>query len=342
MSSLCREWREAMAATFRAFIVNKTDEGFRAGLGELSQGDLPAGEVLVRVACSGVNYKDGLASIPEGRIVRSYPFVPGIDLAGVVEQSSDARFKAGDEVIVTGYDLGVSHYGGFSEYARVKADWVVPKPEGLSLWEAMALGTAGFTAALAIHQLEKNGLRPGNGPVLVTGATGGAGSVAVSILHKLGYQVAASTGKESEHDYLRELGASEILDRAVTSAESSRPLEKEQWAGSVDAVGGSTLAYLIRTTKYGGSIASFGNTGGVNFSTSVFPFILRGINLLGIDSVFCPMELRREIWRRLATDYKPAQLHSHIGHEISFEELPEALARVLKGGARGHTVVRIG
>ncbi len=331
-----------MAATFRAYIVNKTEDGFRAGLGELSQADLPAGEVLVRVAYSGVNYKDGLASIPEGKVVRNYPFVPGIDLAGVVEQSSDARFKVGDEVIVTSYDLGVSHYGGFSEYARVRADWVVPKPGGLNLWEAMALGTAGFTAALAIHRLEKNGLKPGNGPVLVTGATGGAGSVAVSILHRLGYQVAASTGKESEHAYLRELGADEILDRAVTSAESSRPLEKEQWAGSVDAVGGSTLAYLIRTTKYGGSIAAFGNTGGVVFSASVFPFILRGINLLGIDSVFCPMELRREIWQRLATDYKPAQLASHIGREVGFEELPEALARVLKGSARGHTVVKIG
>jgi putative YhdH/YhfP family quinone oxidoreductase len=331
-----------MVATFRAFIVNKTAEGFQAGLGELRPTDLPAGDMLIRVICSGVNYKDGLASIPEGRVVRSYPFVPGIDLAGVVEQSSDARFQAGDEVIVTSYDLGVSHYGGFSEYARVRAEWVVAKPEGLSLWEAMALGTAGFTAAMAVYQLEKNELKPENGPVLVTGATGGAGSVAVSILHKLGYHVVASTGKQSEHAYLRELGADEILDRAVTSAESSRPLEKEQWAGAVDAVGGSTLAYVLRTTQYGGSIAAFGNTGGVNLTTTVFPFILRGINLLGIDSVLCPMELRRTIWQRLATSYKPAQLLSHIGHDIRFEELPEALARVLRGETRGHAVVRIG
>lgn len=331
-----------MTATFRAFIVNKTEDGFHAGFGELSQAELPAGEVLIRVVYSGVNYKDGLASIPEGKIVRAYPFVPGIDLAGVVEESSDARFKIGDEVIATSYELGVSHFGGFSEYARVKADWIVPKPQGLSLQETMALGTAGFTAALAVYQLEKNGLQPGNGPVLVTGATGGAGSIAISILHKLGYQITASTGKESEHAYLRELGASEILERAITSAESSRPLEKEQWAGCVDAVGGSTLAYLIRTTKYGGSIAAFGNTGGVNFSTSVFPFILRGVNLLGIDSVLCPMNLRREIWQRLATSYKPAHLLSHIGYEISFEELPEALTRVLKGEARGHTIVKIG
>ena len=331
-----------MAATFRAFIVNKTEAGFSAGLKELSRAELPTGEVLVKVAYSGVNYKDGLATIPEGKIVRTYPFVPGIDLAGVVEESSDARFQAGDEVIVTSYDLGVSHYGGFSEYTRVKADWVVAKPKGLTLKESMALGTAGFTAALAVHQLEKNGLKPDNGPVLVTGATGGAGSSALSILHKRGYQAAASTGKASEHAYLRELGASEIVDRALTTAESNRPMEKERWAGSIDAVGGSTLAYLIRTTQYGGSIAAFGMTGGGAFSTTVFPFILRGINLLGIDSVSCPMELRREIWQRLASDYKPEQLLSHIGHEISFEELPTALANVLKGGARGHAVVKIG
>jgi len=331
-----------MSTTFRAFIVNKTERGFSANIGELGHADLPDGEVLVKVVYSGVNYKDGLASIPDGKVVRSYPFVPGIDLAGVVEESSDARFQAGDEVIATSYNLGVSHYGGFSEYARIKADWVVPKPAGLTLQESMALGTAGFTSALAIYQLEKNGLKPDNGPVLVTGASGGTGSIAVSILHKLGYQVTASTGKTLEHDYLRELGASTILDRAVTSAESQRPLEKETWAGSVDSVGGSTLAYLIRTTKYSGSIAAFGNTGGVNFSATVFPFILRGINLLGIDSASCPMALRREIWRRLASDYKPAKLLSHIGHEVSFQELPDALARVLRGEVRGHTIMNIG
>ena len=331
-----------MAATFRAFIVNKTAESFQAGLGELGRADLPEGEVLVKVAYSGVNYKDGLASIAEGKVVRNYPMVPGIDLAGVVEESSDARFKAGDEVIVTSYELGVNHFGGFSEYARVKSEWVVAKPLGLTLQEAMALGTAGFTAALAVHQLEKNGLKPENGPVLVTGATGGAGSIALSILHNLGYQVAASTGKESEHAYLRELGASEILARAETSAESNRPLEKERWAGSVDSVGGSTLAYLIRATKYGGSIAAFGNTGGFNLNTTVLPFILRGVNLLGIDSVYCPMGLRRDLWQRLASAYKPTRLLSHIGQEVSFEELPAALERILKGRARGHTVVKFG
>ena len=331
-----------MSETFRAFIVNKTEAGFSAGLGEISRAQLPAGEVLVKVAYSGVNYKDGLAATPEGKIVRNYPFVPGIDLAGVVEESSDMRFKAGDEVIATSYELGVSHFGGLSEYARVRADWVVAKPAGLTLQESMALGTAGFTSALAVHQLEKNGLKPGHGPVLVTGATGGTGSIAVSILRKLGYTVAASTGKVSEYGYLHQLGANEIITREVTSAESNRPLEKETWAGAVDAVGGSTLAYLIRTTRYGGSIAAFGMTGGGNVSTSVFPFILRGVNLLGIDSVNCPMELRREIWQRLGQDYKPEHLLTHIAHEVSFAELPDALARILKGETRGHTIIRIG
>jgi acrylyl-CoA reductase (NADPH) len=330
-----------MSESFRAFVVNKTDEGFTAGLKELTLADLPPGEVLVKVAYSGVNYKDGLASIPDGKIVRSYPFVPGVDLSGVVVESSDSRFKPGDEVLATSYELGVSHYGGFSEYARVKADWVVPLPHDLTFKEAMALGTAGFTAALAIHQLGKNGLKPQNGPVLVTGATGGLGSVAISILSSQGYTVFASTGKSSEQDYLKRLGASEILDRQETSAESNRPLEKERWAGSVDSVGGSTLAYLIRATKYGGSIASCGNTGGPNFSTTVFPFILRGVNLLGIDSVYCPMELRKELWHRLAGDYKPRHLLDTIAHEVTLEELPQVVATILKGGTRGRTVIKV-
>lgn len=330
-----------MPEAFRAFIVNKTENGFRAELGVLNLADLPAGEVLVKVAYSGVNYKDGLASLPEGKVIRTYPMVPGIDLAGVVVESDDARFQAGDEVIATGYDLGVGRYGGFSEYARVKAEWLVLKPAGLTLKEAMVLGTAGFTAALAVHQLEKNGLKPGNGPVLVTGATGGAGSVAISILHNLGYRVTASTGKESVYAYLRELGADDVLERSVTMAESNRPLEKELWAGGIDAVGGPTLAYLLRTTQYGGSIAAFGNTGGFNFSSTVLPFILRGVNVLGIDSVFCPMELRLAIWQQLAGPYKPAHLLTSIGHEIDFEGLPAALEQVLKGEARGHAVVKI-
>ena len=331
-----------MSETFKAFVVDKKEEGFTAAFKDLTEADLPRGEILVRVAYSGVNYKDGLASIPEGRIVRSYPLVPGIDLAGTVVESSDSRFKPGDEVIATSYELGVSHYGGFSEYARFKADWALPLPAGLSLKEAMALGTAGFTAGLAVYKLELNGLKPENGPVLVTGATGGLGSIAISILKNLGYSVAASTGTESEHAYLKELGADEILAREETSAESNRPMEKGRWAGCVDAVGGSTLAYLLRTTGQNGSVASCGNTGGASFSTTVFPFILRGVNLLGIDSENCPMELRRKIWERLASDCKPRHLLDLIGHEAPLEELPQALATVLKGGVRGRTVIKVG
>jgi len=329
-----------MSSTFKAYVVNKTASDFSAGIKDITLDDLSPGDVVIQVAYSGVNYKDGLASIPDGRVIRKYPLVPGVDLSGVVVESSDSRFKRGDEVLVTSFDLGVAHCGGFSEYARVKADWIVPLPTGLTLKEAMALGTAGYTTALAIHQLERMGLKPANGSVLVTGATGGLGSMSISILKALGYTVAASTGKESEHGYLRELGADEILSRQETSAESNRPLEKERWAASIDAVGGSTLAYLLRTTKYGGSIASIGNTGGADFSTTVFPFILRAVNLLGIESAYCPMELRRQLWEHLATDYKPAHLDM-IAREIAFDELPQALATILKGGVRGRIVVKI-
>jgi len=329
-----------MSAAFRAFVVNKTEKEFTANVQELTRADLPPGEVLIRVAYSGVNYKDALACIPDGKIVRSYPFVPGVDLSGVVVESQDAHFREGDEVIVTGYDLGVSHYGGFSEYARVKADWIVPLPRGLTLKEAMIFGTAGFEAALALHQLEKNGLTPQRGPVLVTGATGGVGSMAVSMLAKTGYTVAASTGKQPEHAYLKELGASNILSREEVSAESNRPLEKELWAGSVDSVGGATLAYLIRTTKYGGSIAACGLTGGSTVNTTVFPFILRGVNLLGIDSVYCPMELRRELWQHMASDLKPFSLAS-MSREVTLDELLLVTASLLKGAVRGRTVVRL-
>ncbi|GAC1399499.1 MAG: acryloyl-CoA reductase [Ktedonobacteraceae bacterium] len=328
-------------SSFKAFVVNKTSDTFTAGLQNLALTDLPAGEVLVKVVYSSVNYKDGLASVPDGKIVRRYPFVPGIDLSGTVVESSDDRFKAGDEIIATSYEIGVSHYGGFSEYARLKAEWIVPLPPGLTLKEAMALGTAGFTAALSVHQLEKNGLTPTNGPVLITGATGGVGSIAISILKKLGYTVAASTGKAEAHEYLKSLGVSDILGRDETSAESNRPMEKERWAGSIDTVGGSTLAYLLRSAKQSGSVASCGNTGGQNVATTVFPFILRGVNLLGIDSANCPMELRRQLWKQLAGEYKPDGLLDSIGKEGSLEELPQVLATILKGGIRGRTIVRI-
>ncbi|HEX2913139.1 MAG TPA: acryloyl-CoA reductase [Chloroflexia bacterium] len=330
-----------MPSSFRAFVVNKSDDSFETGVKELQQSDLPQGEVLIRVSYSGVNYKDGLACIPNGNIVRKYPFVPGIDLSGTVVESSDERFKTGDEVIVTSYNLGVSHYGGFSEYARVPADWVVPMPRGLNFKEAMIVGTAGFTAALAIHQLELNGLNPSKGPVLVTGATGGVGSMAISMLKNLGYTVAASTGKESEHAYLRELGASEILSREEVSAESPRPMEKERWAGSVDSVGGSTTTYLLRTTMYGCSVAACGLTGGSAVNTTIFPFILRGVNLLGIDSVACPMELRQSLWQRIGTDLKPQNIEGIVAREGTLDDLPEFTRTILKGGMRGRALVKL-
>lgn len=325
---------------FRALVVDKTEEQFSVGVKELTVNDLPQGEVLIRVAYSSVNYKDGLASIPNGRIVRSYPFIPGIDLAGTVVESASPQFKEGDDVIVTSYELGVAHYGGFSELARVPAGWVVPLPQGLSMKEAMALGTAGFTAALSIHRLEENGLRPDKGTVLVTGSTGGVGSTAVSMLAKLGYEVAASTGKESEHEFLRGLGAKEILHRDEV-VDSGQPLQKERWAGAVDPVGGKTLSYLLATTKYGGSVAVSGLTGGNELNSTVFPFILRGINLLGIDSVYCPMELRQKLWQRLADEMKPNQLLESIGNEITLEQLPDTLGSILKGNVRGRTIVRL-
>ncbi|MBP7600403.1 MAG: acryloyl-CoA reductase [Thermoflexales bacterium] len=329
-----------MSMSFRALVVDKTAEGFSVEVKRLGDADLPAGDVLIQVAYSSVNFKDGLACSPTGNIVRKYPFVPGIDLSGIVVESSDERFKPGDLVIATSYEIGVSHFGGFSEYARVKADWVLPLPKWLTLREAMILGTAGFTAGLALQLLERNGLDPGKGRVLVTGATGGVGSLAINILAGAGYSVSASTGKASEHEFLRDLGASEVLSREEVSAESSRPLEKERWAGVIDSVGGATLAYAVRATRAGGAIAACGLTGGTGLSTTVFPFILRGVGLLGVDSEKCPMPLRRSTWERLSNDLKPKAL-DRIGFEIGLEDLPRITATILKGGIRGRAVVRL-
>src|SRR5699024_6444745 len=268
-----------------------------------------------------------------------YPFVPGIDLAGTVVSTTDSRFKEGDDVIATSYEIGVSHYGGYSEYARIPADWIVPLPEGLTLKEAMNYGTAGFTAALSSHQLEHNGLTPEDGQVLVTGATGGVGSSAVAMLKKRGYDVVASTGKKREHDYLRKLGASEIISREDLQPETIRPLDKQRWAGAVDPVGGKTLAYILSTTKYRGSVAVTGLTGGTKVATTVFPFILRGVNLLGIDSVYCPMSIRVALWKRMAADLKPDGL-ADMTTEISLDELPEKLKDILAGKLTGRTVVK--
>lgn len=330
-----------MEQTFKALMINKTEDDFSVKMQELTLNDLPDGEVLIKVSYSSVNYKDGLASIPEGKIVRSFPFIPGIDLAGVVVRSEDPRFQEGDEVIATSYEIGVSHYGGFSEYARIPADWVVPLPKGLTLKEAMVYGTAGFTAGLSVYRLEENGLSPDKGKVLVTGATGGVGSIAVSILAKRGFDVVASTGKASEHDYLKRIGAKEVISREEVAGEKLRALDKQLWAGAVDPVGGKTLAAVLSKMLYNGSVAVSGLTGGGDVPTTVFPFILRGVNLLGIDSVYCPMETRTEIWRRLASDYKPDHLLDTINQEVTLEELPQYLSAILKGEVRGRTIVKI-
>lgn len=330
-----------MDLEFNAFVVNKIEDDFSASIQKVTIDDLSAGEVIIKVAYSSVNYKDGLASIPEGKIVRSYPFIPGIDLAGTVVRSNDDRFSEGDQVIVTSYELGVSHTGGYSEYARVPGDWIVPLPEGLSLEEAMVLGTAGFTAALSVHRLEENGLTPDKGSVLVTGATGGVGSIAVAMLAKRGYHVVASTGKESEHDYLKAIGASEVISREGVTGEKYRPLDKQLWAAAVDPVGGKTLSSIVSKLHYNGSVAVSGLTGGTEVPTTVFPFILRGINILGIDSVYCPMETRKNLWQRMATDLKSEALLHTIKQEVTLETLPQALSGILKGEARGRTIVKI-
>lgn len=329
-----------MVDNFKALVVNQDESEFTVNIDTLDLDDLSKGDVVIRVAYSSVNYKDGLAAIPNGNIVRQYPHVPGIDLAGTIVSSSNKQFKEGDEVIATSYEIGVSHYGGFSEYARIPADWIVPLPKGLTLKEAMTYGTAGFTAALSILRLEQNGLRPENGPVLVTGATGGVGSTAVAMLAKLGYDVVASTGKSSEHDYLYSLGAKEIISREELQPNKIRPLDKQHWAGAVDPVGGDILAYVLSATKYGGSVAVTGLTGGPKLPTTVFPFILRGVNLLGIDSVYCPMEIRKHLWDRMATDLKP-DLLSELTNEITLDELPTTLENILAGKLKGRTVVKL-
>lgn len=330
-----------MDEQFKALIVDKTEDDFSVNIKDISLHDLPSADVLIKVSYSSVNFKDGLASIPDGKIVRSYPFIPGIDLAGVVVSSEDPRFHEGDKVIATGYEIGVSHYGGYSEFARVPADWIVPLPENLSLKEAMVFGTAGFTAALSVQRLEDNGLTPDKGKVLVTGATGGVGSVAVSILAKRGYDVVASTGKNSEHEFLYSIGAKEIISRDDVYSGHIKALDKQLWAAAVDPVGGESLASVLSKISYNGSVAVSGLTGGGNVPTTVFPFILRGINLLGIDSVNCPMDVRKALWKRMATDLKPSTLLDFIQKEILLTQLPEALPTILKGQARGRIVVKI-
>lgn len=328
--------------TYRALVVDKSDDDFSLSVVDQDESQLPDGDVTIAVEWSSLNYKDALACVPDGRIIRSYPMVPGVDLAGRVLDSSDPRFSQGDAVLATGYDIGVSHPGGYAQRARLPADWVVALPPGLTAQEAMALGTAGFTSALSIHALEQNGLTPDSGTVIVTGATGGVGSTAVAMLAKLGYTVAASTGKDSEHDYLRALGASEILSREDVSGESKRPIESERWAGAIDPVGGNTTAYLLRTMKHGASVAVSGLTGGMAFSTTVLPFILRGVNLLGIDSVLCPAPLRELTWQRIASELKPDQLLDTIAVRTELDAIPDLAQQILQGKVRGRALVQLG
>lgn len=324
---------------FKAYRLLEENGQVSGRLVELGLDDLDLGEVLIRNSHSSVNYKDALAATGTGRIVRRFPLIGGIDVAGSVAASSDARFREGDAVLVTGYGMGVEHDGGYAEYSRVPGDWVVPLPQGLSAYDAMAIGTAGFTAALAIMRMEQNGLRPTNGPVAVTGASGGVGSVAVDLLAGLGYEVTAISGKDDQHEYLRHLGATQVLSRHTLEM-GKKPLEKAIWAGAVDPVGGEMLAWLTRTMKPHGSIANCGLTGGTELYTTVMPFILRGVNLLGIDSVQCPMEVRRRTWQRLAGNMRPRHL-KEMTRTIGFEQLPETFDALLKGRIKGRVVVKI-
>ena len=331
-----------MGNAFKAYLIEQDESKKASGkMGELTPEALDAGEVLIRVHYSSINYKDALAATGAGKIIRRFPCAGGIDLSGEVVESSDARFRPGDPVIATSFDIGVAHHGGYAEYARVPAGWVVPLPAGLTLFEAMALGTAGFTAALGVVRMEDNGLAPANGPVVVTGATGGVGGLAIDMMARLGYEVVALTGKASETEYLTMLGASEVLLRSTIDFDKVRPLEAARWAGAVDNVGGQILHWVLATMKQAGTVASIGNAASFNISTTVFPFILRGVSLLGVDSGYMGFPTRQRVWNRLATDLKPRHLAA-VTRTIGFDELPGAFDAFIKGEVKGRTVVRIG
>jgi acrylyl-CoA reductase (NADPH) len=326
---------------FKALLLEE-NEGLVAGrVASLEEGRLPEGDVTVAVEHSTLNYKDGLILTGQGRLVRKYPHVPGIDFAGRVLQSDSHGWHPGDRVILTGWRVGETRWGGLAEKARVMGDWLVPLPEGMTTRQAMAIGTAGFTAMLAVMALEAHGVTPDSGEVLVTGAAGGVGSVAVAVLATLGYQVAASTGRPETHDYLRSLGAATIIDRASIAAPSGKPLDSERWAGAIDSVGGSTLAAILPAIRYRGAVAACGLAGGTKLETTVVPFLLRGVNLLGIDSVMCPMAQRREAWQRLATQLPESKLDAVIV-PARLEDLPRLAPEILAGKVRGRVVVDIG
>jgi NADPH2:quinone reductase len=327
--------------TFKAFRIHSEGGKIAARFENLTLDDLSAGEVVIRVACSDINYKDALAATGAGKILRRYPLVGGVDLAGTVESSSDARVKPGDAVLVTGCGLSETHDGGYAQFARVPGDWVIPMPAGLDVTTAMSLGTAGFTAALAIHRMEQNGQTPQQGPIAVTGATGGVGSVAIDMLATRGYQVIAVSGKADAAQYLKALGASEVLDRKSLDL-GSRPLEAVRFAGAIDNLGGEVLTWLTRTVDFWGNIASIGLAASPELKTTVMPFILRGVALLGINSSATRREWRLAVWQRIATDLKPRQLARIVTRTIDFAELPQAFPDYIAGRITGRTVVRIG
>jgi acrylyl-CoA reductase (NADPH) len=325
--------------SFRALVLDQQDGAVVAAIQELRTDALPEGDVLVAIAYSSLNYKDGLAVTGQGRIVRSYPFVPGIDMAGTVVESQSPAFQPGDQVVLTGWGVGERHWGGYAQLARVRSDWLVPLPPGMDLKQAMGIGTAGFTAMLCVMALEERGLAPGGREVVVTGASGGVGSVAVALLARLGYHVVASTGRAELHAYLKDLGAREVIGREAL-ASPGKPLESERWGGAVDTVGGDTLAGLLRAMAYGTSVAACGLAGGSALNTTVFPFILRGVSLLGIDSVMCPQERRRAAWARLARDL-PRDVLDRIVQVAPLADVPALSRQILAGQVRGRIVIDV-
>jgi acrylyl-CoA reductase (NADPH) len=329
-----------LPAEFRAYVVERLDDRLERGVRDFSAENLPPGDVVVRVDWSSVNFKDGLAAQFDGKVARISPLIPGIDLAGEVVASDTLEFTPGDPVLANGYELGVARHGGYSEFARLPADWLVPLPSGLTAWQAMAIGTAGFTAGMSVSALEARGLEPGSGPILVTGASGGVGRIAIGILAERGHEVWAATGKVEEQDRLRELGASGFLSREEVAAESARPLESARWAAAIDAVGGPTMPYILRTLQVGGAVASCGNAGGPGFSTTVLPFILRGVAVLGMDSVTVPIAERRALWNRLATDYRPRGLAEDVT-VVTLDTIEPALDGIVAGRARGRWIVKV-
>ncbi|HEX7056123.1 MAG TPA: oxidoreductase [Bacilli bacterium] len=328
---------------FRVLFAERAGEKANFSVREIGMSDLPAGDLLIRAQYSSINYKDACSAEPNRKVVKAYPIVPGIDVAGIVATSNSPLFSEGDKVIVHGYGLGVSQFGGYAEYVRVPADWAVKLPPGLTPKEAALIGTAGFTAALAIWRLEECGLTPAAGPVLVTGATGGVGSMAVAMLSKRGYNVEAATGKSAAHDYLRRLGAQKVLAREEVADQAEKPLSPQRWFGTVDSVGGRTLAAALSGTKYGGAVAACGLAGGFAFPATVYPFILRGVSLLGIDSVALPIAERRKLWRQIAEQFKPdpGLLNLMVNREIPLENIPAGFAELLSGRVTGRILVRI-